>query len=228
MKILIVSATYNEAEPLFKLLGMQYMPEISFYQGLDYKDNSIDILISGIGMVSTSYWSAKILHENTYNLGINIGIAGSFNYNLKLGDVVNVTRDIFSEFGAENNENFDSAFEMGFTSANSRPYRNGILQNPTIDFGSLNDLPQLKGITVNTVHGNETSIAKTKEYFNPDIESMEGAAFMFCCLMDGLDFIQLRSISNYVEKRDKTKWEIPKAIENLNYKLKEFLDGQEI
>ena len=51
---------------------------------------------------------------------------------------------------------------------------------------------------------------------------MEGAAFFAGCKR--LDnFTQIRAVSNYVEKRDKSKWNISLAIENLNKTLQKTL-----
>ena len=36
---------------------------------------------------------------------------------------------------------------------------------------------------------------------------------------------KIRSISNYVEKRNKLNWDIPKAIANLNIELNKFLNN---
>jgi futalosine hydrolase len=58
-----------------------------------------------------------------------------------------------------------------------------------------------------------------KEKLSPHVESMEGAAFHYVCLHQKINFLQLRSISNYVGERDKSKWELKKSIENLNSEL---------
>jgi len=77
-------------------------------------------------------------------------------------------------------------------------------------------LKKVKGITVNTVHGNDVSIEKVKQLYHPVVESMEGAAFFAACTGTKGNSVQIRAISNYVEKRDKEKWQMPLAIKNLN------------
>ena len=84
-------------------------------------------------------------------------------------------------------------------------------------------LKKVKGITVNTIHGNDTSISKVIELYNPTIETMEGAAFFAACENNINNFLQIRAISNYVEKRDKANWQMPLAIQNLNDFLITFL-----
>jgi len=89
---------------------------------------------------------------------------------------------------------------------------------------TVNQLTKAKGITVNTIHASEEAIVKVKTLYNPLTESMEGAAFMYACMLQELKYIQIRSISNYVEKRNKASWNIPFAINNLNNTLIAILD----
>ncbi|MCB0664545.1 MAG: hypothetical protein KDC80_01930, partial [Saprospiraceae bacterium] len=74
-------------------------------------------------------------------------------------------------------------------------------------------------ITVNKVHGNDESIERIKEKFNPDIETMEGAAFYYSCHLMHQPCVQIRSISNKVERRNRENWNIPLALKNLTDQL---------
>nr|MBA3901986.1 futalosine hydrolase [Bacteroidota bacterium] len=80
----------------------------------------------------------------------------------------------------------------------------------------LDKLSKVKGISVNQVHGEEKAIEKVVQRLNPDTESMEGAAFFYACFSEGLPCVQIRAISNYVEKRNRENWDIPLAVKNLN------------
>ena len=86
MKILIVAATDFELE----------------------KDqfSAHEILITGVGILETTLELTKKLALNSYDLVINAGIAGSFDKKIKIGDVVEVTEDILSELGYEENKTF--------------------------------------------------------------------------------------------------------------------------
>ena len=84
-------------------------------------------------------------------------------------------------------------------------------------------LKSVRGITVNTVHGDELSIMKIVHRLNPQVESMEGAACMLACQEANVPCVQIRSISNFVEKRNKSKWDMTKAITNLNKELQKFI-----
>jgi futalosine hydrolase len=71
------------------------------------------------------------------------------------------------------------------------------------------------GITVNTVHGRNRSIAAVTERFAPQVESMEGAAFMYACLVHDQRFAQVRAVSNVVERRNREAWKLSEAVASL-------------
>jgi len=100
-----------------------------------------------------------------------------------------------------------------------------LLINPT-DFAKygLQNLKQVTGITSNTIHGEINSILQIKELFHPDIETMGGAAFLYGCLFEKIPCAQVRAISNFVEERDKSRWNIPLAVQNLTTTTLKILD----
>jgi futalosine hydrolase len=203
-KLLLVSATAAEIEPTLFFLSQGKDKSIrNFILG----NLSIDVCITGVGMVNTAFELGRLEHKN-YNIAINVGVAGAFN-KIKLGEVVNVSEDCFSELGAEDGERFLSIDELGFGKQNLK------IENP-FQSSTTNDLQKVRGITVNTVHGNDTSIKRIKEKYNPGIESMEGAAFIHAANSFRWQALQIRAISNKVEKRNRENWDLPLAIKNLN------------
>jgi futalosine hydrolase len=206
MKSLIVSATESEIAP--------FLSHFSFKNGSNYLNgNQVVVLITGVGMVATGFSMGYVLAKNSFDFALNVGIAGSFNERLALGEVVQVTDDCFAELGAMDGPLFISIDELGFGNAMVAP-----LRSKTLD-GLLSLEKKMKGITVNCVHGSDQEILSIKERLCPDVETMEGAAFFYACNQVGLPSGQVRSISNYVERRDKSKWNIPLAIETLNERL---------
>ena len=106
------------------------------------------------------------------------------------------------------------------------PFSHGHLNPPHWKLLSLpKGLLTVNAITVNTTSGTAERISKLENLFDPDIESMEGAAFYFCCMHMHLPCFQLRSISNYVEKRNKANWNIPLAVEQLNIALQKIISN---
>ncbi|MET3114675.1 futalosine hydrolase [Pedobacter sp. CG_S7] len=207
MKILVVAATIPEIAAVYTHFNL---PPAAFLQSPNF-----DLLITGVGMTATAYTLGKHLSAD-YNLVLNLGIAGSFDYSIPLGSVLNVISDEFAELGAENKDSFISIDELGFGKSKFE-------NNFSNEIYCLNQLPKVNGITVNKVHGNKKHIHEVKARLNPKLESMEGAAVFYACEQAGIPCLQVRGISNYVEERNKETWKIELAIKNLNDWAIEFL-----
>ncbi|PAW92556.1 futalosine hydrolase [Mucilaginibacter sp. MD40] len=174
------------------------------------------LLITGVGMVATAYALGRELGANSYDMAINLGIAGSFDRSIALGEVVEVITDTLAELGAEDDTAFLPIEQMGFGESRfEATYQ--------LDTLTLPPAKKATGITVNTVHGNESSIQKLQQRLSVQTESMEGAAFFYACRQAGVPCMQLRAISNYVEKRNRDAWQIGAAIKNLNAYAQELL-----
>jgi futalosine hydrolase len=52
---------------------------------------------------------------------------------------------------------------------------------------------------------------------------MEGAAVFMVCQHFNIQCIQVRSVSNYVESRNKNNWNIPLAVKNLSIELDQII-----
>ncbi len=212
--ILIVTSTNFEVENLVKYLYFE-SEKSSSLKLYSFRNLKIDILISGIGMSFTTYSLTKALSEKKYELVLNIGICGSFINSLPVGEVVNVVSDEFADLGiTEADDSFKTLFDEKFINKNHFPFKYGkLISNPKYyNF----DLPKVNGITVNSTSGSAEQIKKRKEKFNVDIETMEGAAVAYVCLNEGLNFMQIRAISNLIERRNKDNWNMPLAISNLS------------
>ena len=144
MNILIVSATYIEIEPL--LLQFKLDKEINQkLRSYTYKNHQIDVLIPGVGMTCTAYWLGKTLSSKLYDTAINLGLAGSFTNNYKLGDVVNITSDQIAELGAEDGESFLSLVDMDLIMDEDFTLQNGEIKNTIpIQNDTINFLPKVK------------------------------------------------------------------------------------
>lgn len=221
MQILIVSATFFEIEKLTKDLEFIKIEENFYSKNLEKK--SIDILVTGIGIPYTVYKLTKTLNKKKYDLVLNMGIGGSITNSLNIGDVVRVKSEEFADLGIRSKDSFSTLFEMGLVDKNNFPFIDGSLSSTDFENNWFSNLKQVNGITVNTVNGNKKEIEELKKKFNADIETMEGAAVFYVCLMEKVAFIQIRAISNYVEERNKDNWDIPLAINNLMKTIKEYI-----
>jgi futalosine hydrolase len=195
----------------------------------------VDVLVTGVGMVATAARCAQAFGRQRYDLALNVGVCGSFDRALPIGTVVQVVVDRLSEMGAEDGDRFLTVHDLKLIDENEFPFTGGALLN---DYrpgnAALEGLPRVRGITVNTVHGREASIEDVKTKFTwprsglgpPQVESMEGAAFMYAALIAGVPFVQVRAVSNVVERRNRANWNIPLAIDNLGRTTLAILDAE--
>lgn len=221
MNLLIAAATSNEIAPLRQYLQLYRVDK----EESSYKKDAlhIKICITGIGGVAAVYSIGKCLSGYPVDFAVQAGIAGAFSSDIPLGKVMRIKSDILADLGVEDNERFTDLFEMGFLKESDHPYFQKKLIAPQLGSGPLKNLPEANAITVNTVSGKQSTIQRRIEKYHPDLESMEGAAFHYVCLMEKIKFAQIRSVSNYVELRDKSKWNIPLAVKNLNVFLIQWL-----
>ncbi|MEI6050765.1 MAG: futalosine hydrolase [Bacteroidota bacterium] len=219
-KILFVTATSSEADVLKKIRGM--MPVAG---GFLFDKFEISLLIAGVGSIATAWAMKQWLSVNEKpDLAINAGIAGSYNNDIETGDVVMPVYDCFADAGIEDGENFLTLYEAGLANDDEFPFRKGFLIADTrYSVQMKNILKPVRAITVNTATGNEATRIKLLKKFNPDIETMEGATFFYICSKENISFLALRAISNRVETRDKSKWNITLALDNLSKKLNEVI-----
>jgi futalosine hydrolase len=194
MKILVVAATELE------------IPRLS---SGPHGRNHVDVLITGVGMVATAAQCARAMTRTSYDVALNFGVCGSFDQALLPGTVVHVVEDRIAELGAEDGEQFlpiEKSLGQSSVVTNSAP--------PELD--ALRELPRVRAITVNTVHGSEASIADIRQRCAPDVESMEGAAFAYACSISHVPYAQVRAVSNVVERRNREAWRMDVAIRHLN------------
>jgi futalosine hydrolase len=215
MNILLIAATGAEIAPLTEYISSS-------------GNRSVDILITGVGMVATAYSLTKALSQKKYDLVIQAGISGSFNHSIHPGQVVFIISEEYGDLGAEDHDEYLDIFELGLIRKDTFPFTDGKLINPITEIHNGITLPRVSGLTINTVSGNENTIRQLKLRYGCDVESMEGAAFHYICLMENVDFMQIRSVSNYIEPRDRSKWRMQEAIQNLNIWVIQFLKNYDL
>lgn len=204
MDLLIVAATELEIAPFLTA------------------NHKADVLITGVGIPATIFNLNQKLSQAKYDLVIQAGIAGTFKEPFEKTTVFAIESDIFADIGVDEKGNFKTLFELGFMDENEFPYKSGWLKNEQELIKKLN-LPLVKAITVHRITDDKSYLKKLFEKFSADIESMEGAAFHYVCLLRKVNFVQIRSISNIVGERDKTKWKMKEAIASLNNELEKLI-----
>jgi len=219
-KIYIIAATEYEIIPTLQFLEADFNKK-SFFE---YEKNGVSIfpLVTGVGSMMTAFAISRIKEISAATLILNAGVAGSFEADWELGKVVEVVEDRFADLGVEEADgSLTDLFELELMESSQFPYVDG-----WIKIADQTQLDNARGITVNKVHGTAASIEAIKAKYNPQIESMEGAAFMYAAKVMNIPALQLRAISNRVEPRNKDHWELELAINNLNNAVIKLLKHQ--
>ncbi len=220
MKILVVVATELEGQLLADELTLEKKIDKNIKR-FSLVPLEIDILTTGVGVIFTSYHLTRVLQSESYNLVLNIGLARSFSTRMELGQVYNIVTEEFADLGVEKYSGFKSLFDLGYLQKNEFPFENGVINNTAQLIKT--DFPIAKGITVNKSYGRSTMLNELSSRFDGEVESMEGAAVFYVCKNMRVPFLELRAVSNYVEQREFSNWNIPLALSNLNVAVFEVL-----
>ena len=204
--ILVVAATAKEITPFIEQTRAGNL-------------NDVDILISGIGLTSSTYHLSKQLSLKKYDFVIQAGVAGSFDLSTDLGQVVAVKQDAIADQSVVELEKLKTLFDLNLVPQDQYPHKKGWLINPNKDVLKKTKLKIVKGVSVNQISTSKQMIKFYRDAFDPVTESMEGAALHYVCLMENIPFLQIRSISNYIGERNKKKWNMMDSIVNLNEAL---------
>lgn len=175
---------------------------------------SADILITGVGIHAATYQLTKRIHQFDHDMIIQAGIAGTIHKQINPGKVFAVQADRFADIGIREKNQFKSLFDAKLAEEDSLPFTGGRLVNKSAYLQHCG-LEVCDALTVNVVSDDPKEVFAQGAKYNALLESMEGAAFHYVCLQEEVPFLQIRSVSNVVGERDKSKWFLQSSIANL-------------
>ncbi len=201
--MLIVAATPFEIAAL-----QEQWPPGSYHAVLQ-----LEYFVCGVGPVASGITLTEQLCRVSYDMVLNVGVAGALDSELALGEVVQVVADSFGDIGAEEASGaFVSVHELGLAGATLAPAWPHVF---TSDAEHYAFAKHVIGVTVATVHGEAASIARFRKTSDAQVESMEGATVAWVAFRQNTQHLQLRAISNYVEPRNRDSWKLELALKNL-------------
>lgn len=209
MQLLVCASTEFEIKPVMDFIAQE-------------KVQNIDVLITGVGMMAATYALTKAVLMKRPDFIFQAGVAGSLDGKLPLTKIVLVESEHVGDMGVEENGSFKTLFDLNLLDRNTFPWKNRKLSN-NLEALKLIGLTIVDGVTVNEISTSEQRIAYYKNELHASVESMEGAALHYVALQEKIPFLQMRSLSNFVGERDKSKWMMSTAIANLNIELKRVL-----
>lgn len=209
MKILLCAATEMEVASTIQFLSKGNRDDVT-------------VLISGVGLMAATYALAKSVATQRPDLLLQAGVAGTLTTDAPLGRVVAVQRETVGDLGVQEGEKFRSLFDLKLLGASLHPWKDGSLVNDNAVLAQ-SGLPAVNGITVNEISTDERRIDYYRRHLGADVETMEGAALHYVGLSEKIPFLQIRSLSNFIGERNKTKWTMKEAVVNLNRELQKLI-----
>jgi futalosine hydrolase len=168
------------------------------------------VIAGGVGPVAAAAAASAALADGRYDLVISAGIGGGF-APLAPGALAVAARIAFADLGVETADGFVplSSLELGPDGYDVDPALAVSLAERT--GGHLGTV-----LTVATVTGTaESAAALVARYPDAVAEGMEGAGVAAAAVRHGVQFAELRAVSNPVGPRDRAAWQIPAALSAL-------------
>jgi len=181
------------------------------------------LVVTGVGPVNAALEMGAVLGRYDVSGVLNLGLAGSFDLNAApLESVVAASREAFPEYGVVSEAPFADASAFPFPQwedAAGRVFQSLEL-SPDDSAGEMGlVLPQSvrrgAALTVAGITGTFERARAMAEQNGALTESMEGFALALACRTRQTPFLEVRTISNRVGERDRTKWKLIKALEGL-------------
>lgn len=195
--------------------------------------------VSGMGKVNATHAVTRLIHEYSPTVVMNIGIGGAYpSSGLNIGDVAIAEKEIYGDEGVLLKDGFHGLDLIGIPliQKGRTKYFNEfpldrhlvekalraaqlITQHPASGGSAGADASQFtfkKGtfLTLSTCTGTRKRALELEQRFGAVCENMEGAAIAHVCTFHGIPMIEIRGMSNIVEDRDLSKWNITLAAEN--------------
>ena len=181
----------------------------------------ISVVITGVGLMAATYALTKKITELRPDFLLQAGVAGCLDPSWELGAAVLIQHETVGDLGVTEQGRFRPLSELNLQDPNQFPWKDGRLKNPYSQLHQLG-LPVVDGVTVNQV-STESIILDHYRSLGAVAESMEGAALHYVGLQEQIPFLQVRTFSNLAGERDKSKWKLEAAINNLQQILSELI-----
>jgi len=230
--IIIIAAVYDE---LSQLLDRVEKPVVSRVGGREVTSGRIEgkavrLLVTGPGLVNTVQSLTAAIENSIPALIIQTGCAGAFKESgLRIGDIGIATEEIDLHLGIEpeNGSLLLKNLPFSLIKRHDLDVKNRYSINNELVEIALQAVKKVSGsdkvrfkkgpfITVSTITATEKRAKDIYKQFRPCMESMEGAGAAYLSLYYDIPFLEIRSVSNIVGKRDLTAWNLPLAFERGN------------
>lgn len=225
-KILILTATAGEQSALREALGgleRTVQTHRTRYYGKIF-GRDITLIEGGLGAVNTAQALTAAIAAGGPDSVIQCGIAGAYpGSGLVIGDIAVAEEEIYGDLGIALPDRYALADEIGIpVIEGDPPCYNRMPLDPSLTkqaFAAAESKTPGLGcatkrglfVTIQQCTGCAALAAELESRFSGLCENMEGAAAAHICALYDVPMAEVRGISNIVEDRDLSKWDIPLA-----------------
>lgn len=234
--IIITAATHTELSLMLKTFSVRTAATPGGFPvaEADAGGRRIILAVTGMGKINAAAATAALIARHAPELIIATGCAGAFpESGLAVGDLALAETEIAADEGVLTPAGWLSYEGIGIPAVERQgcSHFNEFPLSPAAARRALELAGQLgeritagKFLTVSTCSG---TAARGRELFGrfdgPLCENMEGAAVAQVALRYGVACLELRGVSNLVEDRDLSRWDIPRAVDKAQRFLLEFI-----
>lgn len=187
-------------------------------------DQNIALLEAGVGAVNTAHALTSVLDSKPPVCVVQVGIGGAYpDSGLSVGDIAIATEEVYGDLGIVLPNRYAFADEIGIPIVPGDTPRFNVMpvddQLSEAAAAAADRVAAETGcrakagrfLTLQQCTGCSTLAAELEQRFGAICENMEGAAAAHVCALYRIPFFEIRGISNIVEDRDTSKWDIPTA-----------------
>ena len=186
------------------------------YAGLDFL-----ACVTGVGPVAAALRMGELLERHPEASGVvNLGICGSFDPDMPLGAACVADAEVWPEYGVRRTDDAEEPF--GFQMLPELPLSpvNSLALAPSAAAREMGlCLPPGwacgPSLTVAGVSGDDRRAALLRARYGAATENMEGFSLALAARRKGLPFLEVRTVSNPVGVRDKSRWDFRRALDAL-------------
>lgn len=238
--IVLIAAVPMETELLRRELApceVRRCGNLSTYFGRLAGEN-VALQHSGVGKANAAATTALLLDSLHPEAVICFGCAGAYlGSGLRIGDLVLATEEVYGDEGAAAADGFLDMQALGFPLAEEggSQWFNRFPVDPELLAHGYRLISQTLGpqqrlacaplVTVSTCSGTAAAGRLLAERTGGAGENMEGAAVAQLCARYGVPFFEVRGISNLVEDRDLSRWDLPAAATTAQQAVRAVLAG---
>ncbi|MFN3395174.1 MAG: futalosine hydrolase [Thermodesulfovibrionales bacterium] len=230
MKIGLICPTPEEDQFSGYLKRVSSHP-FNIYSGRINK-NKLSLIISGIGKTNAAIGATYLVEKFFPDLLILFGIAGAYpSSGLSVGDVAIAEKEFYGDEGVIIKDGFHGLDFINIPllkKGKKRLFNEFPLNKGIVNLVKRKTKATLKAgnfVTLSTITGTAERAIKLRDKYNAICENMEGAAVAHVCEVFGKDLLEIRGISNIVDNRDRSRWDVKAGIKAYSNVLFDILNG---